>query len=563
MSKFVVSFIGLPSSGKSSIINSLFGKRIYQTGVSRTTITSEECNKELLDDNNNKYYIIDLPGICDSEENNDDFTILSYENAIKSSLVFWTTDVSKAFITTHECNEFNKLRNHIIKYSSETGKLINLAIIISKCEWTDNEKKTSDPNEFEDCDSDKSDNELKEITDMCEDTNIGDIIKNVQEKFKDVDIIKFNAHGRSLHHKKSSTNLKNFIKTISPSIPSSNNTEFDITKYYKNYLTEQTNLYYETFFNYFQFLVAINSQTDNSTKFRSLLSQLNFEQIKTFIKNIYDDNNLYDDLQKLFTLYSIFSYNVIYELFLIIMDTIDHEQILNIGHYEIFLRSIEYGIIMNKIENRDELYKNIVVHNKDFDNEFLNICNFISKNLQESKIQLLIWFIRKVYVCDEYNSIFETLELDDVFNKLLENNNTSVLTSILDLSILKYVFTYNTEDTYIQIYNKLKKYLSQMDDDDFFILTCKIFLVNSNWNQLHYLLFKQIIDSDKVEVFNSRMLNNTLIKSLYNSIFNKCFNNLQIELDSENIIESILKFQKIGNYELYYNYDEDSEDDES
>ena len=67
---YIVAFCGLPSSGKSTLINSLIGERLLQSGVCRTTTVPNELTNEIIaDDDNNKFIAIDLPGICDSEEN--------------------------------------------------------------------------------------------------------------------------------------------------------------------------------------------------------------------------------------------------------------------------------------------------------------------------------------------------------------------------------------------------------------------------------------------------------------------------------------------------------------
>jgi len=61
MSDFIVTFVGLPSSGKSSIINSLVFKRILQSGVCRTTIEHKLIYEDVIDDSGNAFRVIDLP----------------------------------------------------------------------------------------------------------------------------------------------------------------------------------------------------------------------------------------------------------------------------------------------------------------------------------------------------------------------------------------------------------------------------------------------------------------------------------------------------------------------
>ena len=98
MSDFIVSFVGLPSSGKSSVINSLVFKRLLQSGVCRTITEFKLIDEDVFDDKNNKFKVYDLPGICDSEEKDDNnFSELTYAHITNSNLIIWTSDVKKHF----------------------------------------------------------------------------------------------------------------------------------------------------------------------------------------------------------------------------------------------------------------------------------------------------------------------------------------------------------------------------------------------------------------------------------------------------------------------------------
>ena len=87
--EFKVAFVGLPSSGKSSVINSLVFKRLLETGVCRTTVESNLLKEVLVDDENNNFRVIDLPGICDSEENDNKFNEITKEYVKDANLIIW------------------------------------------------------------------------------------------------------------------------------------------------------------------------------------------------------------------------------------------------------------------------------------------------------------------------------------------------------------------------------------------------------------------------------------------------------------------------------------------
>ena len=233
METYTVAFVGLPSSGKSSLINSLFGKRILSTGICRTTTEVRLITDEIKDDAENKFNVIDLPGICDSEEKDDSFNKLTYEYITTANSIFWCSDVRNAFITSHEVSEFNKLKEYLNKKSYDNNKLYELNIILTKCsEIFDNDDSVITISE------DALDDEIKE---EVEETSIKDIYKKTKEKFSGHDIILFNAFGRSYHHPNSTITLKKFVEKIA-GIPSKENINFSITDYILNYDSKNINL---------------------------------------------------------------------------------------------------------------------------------------------------------------------------------------------------------------------------------------------------------------------------------------------------------------------------------
>lgn len=222
-----IALVGLPSAGKSSIINSLVGKRIAQSGVSRTTIDAKLYDNLNSDDNIN-YKIYDLPGIADIEDNENKFDTLIFDTIKKCNMVIWVSDIIKSFITNHEMKEFIKIQNHIKNLGLKEGIPIQLIILLSKVDK--NLEFKSEYDNYESCIENNEESENDEIK-YDEETTIIDIYKNVKEKFKDVDIICFNAHGRSYYHKKSSPTLKNFVKQFNPN---NININFNLKKYYDN-----------------------------------------------------------------------------------------------------------------------------------------------------------------------------------------------------------------------------------------------------------------------------------------------------------------------------------------
>jgi small GTP-binding protein len=239
MVKVNIGLVGLPSAGKSSIINSLIGKRLAQSGVSRTTLEAKFYDKLQSDDNIN-FNIYDLPGIADIEDKDNNFDKVIIDTIKKCNIVIWVSDIIKAFITNHELKEFTKIQNYINELATKEGIAIQLLIMLSKVDK--NLEITSRDDDYESCNEGQQ-VDTDELVDD-EDTTIVHIFKNVKDKFKDIDILCFNAHGRSYHHKNSSTTLKNFVKQYNPVHM---NIEFNIRKYYDNIPNKND----ETKINYF------------------------------------------------------------------------------------------------------------------------------------------------------------------------------------------------------------------------------------------------------------------------------------------------------------------------
>jgi hypothetical protein len=160
---------------------------------------------------------------------------MTYTNIEKANLIFWVTDIHKSFLTTHEVNEYNKLKNYLKNIQATTGKLYDIAIILSKCD----QKEKSDKNKnYDEIVVLNSQFHPDEIVDSDEDTDIYDLViqvkKNFPEENENKDIILFNAYGRSYYSEKSSSVFKKFAKKQCGN-PTKNNINFSISKFYKNF----------------------------------------------------------------------------------------------------------------------------------------------------------------------------------------------------------------------------------------------------------------------------------------------------------------------------------------
>ena len=139
-----VGFVGLPSAGKSTLINALAGRRVLQSGVCRTT--TEAClvgrnntvcsprwiPAELKSDDDVEFCALDLPGVCDAEDKAASLGRMALEWAAKCDVVVWVTDASTAFLTAHEVAEYAGVRGALQAKADEDGTLYQFAIVIAK-----------------------------------------------------------------------------------------------------------------------------------------------------------------------------------------------------------------------------------------------------------------------------------------------------------------------------------------------------------------------------------------------------------------------------------------------
>jgi hypothetical protein len=141
----VVGFIGLPSAGKSTMINALAGKRVLESGVCRTTTdvcvvgarnegSAKWVQTELKSDDGVEFCAVDLPGICDAEDTESAFDALTLEWAAKCDVIVWVTDARTAFSTKHESAAVARIRESIQAKADDDGSLYQFLVVLTKYE---------------------------------------------------------------------------------------------------------------------------------------------------------------------------------------------------------------------------------------------------------------------------------------------------------------------------------------------------------------------------------------------------------------------------------------------
>jgi len=257
----IVAFVGLPSGGKSTMINSLIGERILQSGTCRTTTELNELSNEIIvDDDGYQFIAMDFAGICDSEENDTKFNEMTYAHITRANIICFVSDVNKAFITTHEVNEYNKIKKIVKDIERETGTIYNIAIVLTKCDFDANHKRTANITK-----NITKNMNTREIVDSDEETDLCDLIDKIRTKMPNDDIILFNAFGRIAHNQNVSPNLQKIV-TKSHIVPTKYNTTFSIKKYVDNTDANQEQSYKNKFEeNMKSYLITPNATLDKVT----------------------------------------------------------------------------------------------------------------------------------------------------------------------------------------------------------------------------------------------------------------------------------------------------------
>lgn len=559
MTSFYVIFTGLPSSGKSSIINSLIGKRILESGIYRTTIDYNQLDDIIIDDNNNEFRVIDLPGICDSDEKDTKFNDLTYNHITNANLIIWVSDVNKAFTTTYEVTEYNKLKLYINKLSEETGKLYYIAILLSKCDnnTVKKQKKIKKPTD--------------EIEDSDEDTYLINLIEKVNTKFANEDVMLFNAYGRSYYHKNTSNTLKKFVQKMI-GIPTKYNINFDITKYIVGYNKIQEELYYNHFVkNYYQYLntnsiynvTSFNNlqiywrklSSNNCKLFIDSLCQESSSNIETLKKILMSENHvsLYSKINNYF-LFLTYIRNNLDSVNDNLIETID-DIIIYYHLYEHIEKNIDLQLFLNsflakKISVQIDIFKNLL-----FDYKFPkceHILNTIMNNV----------------------NYFKIYDFKLIFNDIIKKNRNKI-----DRFHSKFLLTSNTNQwTYNNVHFNQNKYEIFMDyiehikklNNDHYILYNKIQIMHCIYTKRPINYHLKILINYDIGIPHSRKIMNNSFNTAIKNIYQQIYSNIIIPYDSCDIynfepfdIDELM--YKISNDNVKFNnaFDDDDNNDKA
>lgn len=472
--KFICAFVGLPSSGKSTLINSLIGKRILQSGICRTTTELNTLTDNVIkDDDGNEFIAMDLPGICDGNADKQDditFNDLTYENITNANMVYFVSDISKAFITTHEIDEYFKIKKILADSHNKTGTIHSIAIILSKCDFDSSKtpQKYANPvnNTNTNTNAKNKKKQTVEIIDDDEETDLYDLLENVRRKLPDEDIYLFNAFGRIMHSPYSTDNIKTFIQKKNI-VATRHNIGFSITKYYANIWKKQEVKYIEKFNYYYgeyesSVLPYESTKLDNVVDSFMKINKIN--RYEHFINMIFKNSSsyetapnykFYDFYEKVSPSFQIYKSITSKYLLMFKIGIINTKNILLLGNKD-------NSKIINKIANettneKNTLLEEISLYMEDItedDKEYIFNRIIFRQNIFENEHNAII-FLTEFY--EKYGG-FANYNFKQSFNKFIYEATVREFNKFYSLMI-KYCETYENVELPKLQYDEITKYL--------------------------------------------------------------------------------------------------------
>jgi GTPase SAR1 family protein len=240
-----ICLVGLPSSGKSTFVNSICNKRIIQSGVDRTTTNITHLSSDLddsiannikidvLSDDGFKFELIDLPGVSDSQDVKKEYDDLAEKYVYESDIIIWVSDSRTAFVHAYEKEYFDKLYEKIQNYCVQKGSYKRICILLSKYEYSGklSSKNTNGQRKKHD-----------EIDDD-EDTSYEDIANRVMKMYenKNIHIMKYSSFSKIINNRNSSQMLLKLVQKYTNSAPNANN-KFNLSWYFDNLHQKQNRM---------------------------------------------------------------------------------------------------------------------------------------------------------------------------------------------------------------------------------------------------------------------------------------------------------------------------------